>query len=388
VPAPNDPKRRNRRAETTLVLSLAAAGAACEPPAPAASSAPVTVVVPALSAPVPSASASASAAPEEPAPPKIDLAARALDLLRPQAVHHGKPGRATLYTWTTREQVDEIAAKRVLLTRSESPQKGPAFVSQDLAERAKAQDQNAMLLRTEAFARLRFAWTAPWATLMGWPEESYGDELIQITLKPNAWIARVLTHYSAVEVVDLDGNPVSIAEVKQHPERLAAIYFANSGQSYAGGTYAVSTGRPAYREYVICNESMVERWAVGTEEIARVIQDEIAALEAYRAHLAQQPQRNVDIVEFGKRVVRQWNNPNPPPDPDAAYAGALAFPNTSYLPEERAIAAILERLKALPRPRVTLEHRPTVTFSRAATQRRLPAPKPAPPPPRLRNGTF
>ena len=132
------------------------------------------------------------------------------------AVTNGAPARATLYTWT----------------------------------------------RTSSSACSRFGWTAPWATVVGWRGETYGDVLITIKLAPEALIVRVRASTDAMEVVDLEGRIVSLEAVLARPDRIAAVYFVQDLPQRGGGTWAGTAARAAFREYVICNESnrgMVDR---------------------------------------------------------------------------------------------------------------------------------
>lgn len=144
-----------------------------------------------------------------------------------------------------------------------------------------------------------------------------------------------------------------------------ARYFVNPSLAPSSGTYLLPSGAPAYREYVICNEAMVERWAVGSDAIAGEIADEIAALEALRAHLAKQPAPQRSLPNFTTVALNLWNRSTPITAPDDAFSGALAFINTFYLPEEPAVAAIVARLGALPPPQTKIEHVPSATFPRA-----------------------
>src|SRR5262245_10859424 len=112
-----------------------------------------------------------------------DLRADAVAALARDALYHGDV-RRTLYTWTTAEQIRELQHARRLLVREESPEHGASYLEQVLYALATGGDRIAALLYTTPFAKMRFAWHAPWATRMGWPGEQYGDQLIRVTLKP------------------------------------------------------------------------------------------------------------------------------------------------------------------------------------------------------------
>lgn len=332
------------------------------------------------------------------APPEPSAGAIAAEKLRPYVVAHARAARRTLYTWTTRAQVEELARDRVLLTRTESPVHGPAYSDQVIAARAAAGDRLAALLRTSAFARARHAWPAPFATLLGWPGETYGDELVRVDLKAEAWIAKLRTSAKDWEIVDLDDRPVPLEEVLKSPARLAVVYFVQDTPRPVSkmATYGPMTlDRPPFREYVICNESMIERWSVGTAEIARELTLEADAIDALRRHFmanrADAPPLHAWSAQMAGSI---W--PAGPSDgsPVAIYEGTLAFANELYQPSAEALAALAERLRAVAprsplRGHPAIEHRPTAVFPAASASAPRVQPPPPPKKPRQRpRGTY
>jgi hypothetical protein len=271
---------------------------------------------------------------------------------------------------------------------------GPAHSDQVLIERAAAGDRLAALLRTSAFTRARHAWPAPFATLQGWPGETYGEELIRIDLKLDAWIAKLQTSTKSWEVVDLDHRPVPLDEVLKNPARLAAVYFVEDMPLPArrGGTFrGREVGRPAYRDYVICNESMIERWSIGAPEIAREIAAEAEAIDALRRHLAV---RNVDpesLDAWNARVARTiWPaGPDTGVAPRVVYEATLAFPNEHYQPEIAKLTVLADHLRDVAPRGAAIEHRPNAVFSAASASAPAIRPPPPPePPPKRRRGTY
>lgn len=332
------PVRRLFRArQATSIVALAPllplVGLACASPPPPAE---VAVLPPPDAAPTP-APASAGAP-----RPDVDALARAANqsLLPYAQIDPTASLRVDLYTWTTREQVDALAKDRVLLTRDRSPIHGASYVEQVLDARAK-QDRLAALLRTKAFARARFAWTAPWATLQGWPGESYGDRLVRVTLKPDAWVVVVRTSLDRLEVRDLDGKSVAADEAVLHPERIAAIYFVHDASRR--GAASTKDERLGYREIVLCNESMIASFAVETETEKKAVDDAARAIDALVAYVEAEPSSSVlDVLAWNRTTSESWhlNPPKKPAEPLQMYADALAFPNEHYLP-------VAERLRAL-----------------------------------------
>jgi hypothetical protein len=371
-----------------VALTLAFGDLACA--RPGAQEAPAATV--SLSSPAP---AGADAPPGPLVPPSL------VELLRPYLVSDARVGRRALYTWTTREQVEELGRDRVLLTRTESPVHGPAYSDQVIAARAAGGDRLAALLRTAPFLRARHAWPAPFATLLGWPGETYGMELLRVELKPEAWIAKIRTSKKDWEVVDLDDHLVDTEEALRHPERIAAEYFVHDLPQpiRIQGTYGsrLVPGRPAFREYVLCNESMIARWSVGTPESTREVAAEVEAIEALRQHVAalgkvEQP----TLDAWNTRVALEvWAAlPAAESTPLALYESALAFPNELYRPEAARLAVLVERLRQATPHGPSLEHRPTLSFNAAVVPPPGAAPptarpaRPAPVPAKRRNGTY
>jgi hypothetical protein len=374
------PARRGRTAsalEKGALLSLALGDLACSqaPPTAAADASPPVVI-----APAPSESA-----------PRVDEAdsdaREPLERLSPYVVLPGKIARRTLYTWTTRAQVEALAKDRVLLTRSESPEHGASYFDQVLARRAGEKDPLVMLLRTSAFARARFAWPAPWATLLGTGDESYGDELVQITLKPEAWIVVLRASVSKLEVIDLEDRPVPVAGALANPERIAAVHFI---QDKPATGIATSTAGPeermAYREFVVCNESMIASWSLHTEEIRGELEASAAAMTALGRFLRAHPAKILVPGMWHVSVASQtWKLSEPTRTPLGLYEASLAFPNQKYFPNADALLALADKLRAIPMDGPAIVQTPRAVFPRPA------APTPSPPPrveARQRRGTF
>lgn len=303
--------------------------------------------------PAASTSASASAAPRE-----VDLkAVRAF--LAPFAVHDDKPAQKVLYTWTTEDQVEELGKTRVLLSRSESPTLGPAAFDRELAARPAA-DAVARLLRNPGFAKKRFAWPAPWATAYGLTGAPYGDRLVRIELADDAIVGRFSATTGAWAFFDLSGTPVDEKVVLAKPERLAAILHTSDD---------AGPGRPAYREYVVCNESRIAQWSVGTEAIERLLDDAAERIDSLAK--AAPP----EVASFRARLPGVWRKAAT--DSLDAWSPTLAFATDDTLPEPERLQRIAKRLRAVPRPKPPLVHSPARVFVLGSAP--VAAPRPARP---------
>lgn len=250
-----------------------------------------------------------------------------------------------LYSWTTDEQVDEIRAGAVLLTRSEREGLGPgyAFEKMQLLTAMPGEiGELAAVLTSESFAKGRYAWPNPWATRMGWPGETYGNRLLRIVLKPDALI--VVFVGGSLSVIDSTNAQVTLTEALAQPERLAGFYFIKDftqGGPFCG---SFSGGGNVYREFIISNENMIEEWSLETETIRQRLLDDIARLETYFARTRACPERS-DPVGWNLRVGCQWQGGGTSTFEQGRYEAALAMPSPAYLPAPAQLAALIDTLR-------------------------------------------
>jgi hypothetical protein len=263
-----------------------------------------------------------------------------------QAFDHQWPVARVLYSWTTAEQEAELRASPTLLTVGEAPGLGRGLAMDTVQSMADAGDVLAKALMT-VFTKYRYAWTNPWATRMGWPGESYGDRLIRIVLKEDAWIA-VLRNGALREAYDQAGNPIDRDLVVASPERVAALFFVND--SAVGGpicgTYSgtFAQGSNGYRELVIGNEAMIEEWSLGTQVILDRLNDDIAELERFADFARTCP---MTWGEFNQLISCGWDSAYYD-DVPASYADALSLPSQYYEPTPENLDDIVSTLRADP----------------------------------------
>ncbi|MEZ4315669.1 MAG: hypothetical protein R3F14_47240 [Polyangiaceae bacterium] len=368
-----------------VAVSVALGKLACTPPAPPPPPPAPTAVATAAPAPSPTVEVAAP----EPPPPVPDPS----PLLAPYKLTNDDHLRRVLYTWTTKEQIDELRGTKVLLSRTESPTRGRSYFDVMMDVRWNAGDKFAGLLRAPAFQKARFAWHAPFATLLGWPGESYGTELLQVTLKPEALIAMYRTSSQKWEIQDLAGKTVTEAEAIRRPERIAAVFFVHDAVSIPSTTSPSPSGRSrgyeAYREYVLCNESMIESWSFGTEAIAKELATEADALDAAAAHFERHrpPEQRTDRWNAHVAML-VWPSLVPLEAPKELYEAALAFPNPSYEINPASLRTLAKTLREMKPSGLGLSHTPNMKFPGAHP---VPVPPPPPPPPAWKKkwrGTF
>jgi hypothetical protein len=277
--------------------------------------------------------AAACKQPAEPPPPTVEIAPADPSVLWREPVTAEHFARRVLYTWTTAEQVEDLRRDRRLLVREESPERGASYFEQLVHELAIHGNATAKLLDSTGFAKSRFAWPAPWATREGWEGEKYGDHLIRVVLKPEA-IVLAVDVAGAFRARDLANRPVALDDVAARPERIAAVYF--------------ETG--LYREYVLCNESMIATWSVGTQDIADELAAEVRSLAALADAIRTTP---------------------PTPSQRDGFASVLALRNGGYQLKPEILDQIVRDLRATPRP-AAVEGAGNVAFPGVGEARKAP----------------
>jgi hypothetical protein len=255
-------------------------------------------------------------------------------VIAPYAVDAENFARKTLYTWTSPNQINELRLRPILLTKSESETLGPSgFDKRVQAERGANYEMTELLAKPQLSLR-RFAWTTPWATILGFQNEAYGNQLVKITLKDDALIASFTPGKSKHwDLVDLSNKSVDRDVLQEHPERLAAVYYEAQDEK----------GALLYREYVLCNESMIERWEYATPDI---ITEMSAQEDALRK-----------LIEWA-RVAKD------PKEVESFFARTTSFPGRPYTASVEDLTALADLLlvhKAAQIDAITAT--PTISFS-------------------------
>jgi hypothetical protein len=262
-------------------------------------------------------------------------------------VRHDDFARRTLYSWTTAAQVQELRDDPRLLTRAATAEGEPGRAAEILLSHAKS-DALAALLAEPRFENKRFGWSNPWATVRGFGGESYGNHLLRISLREQAWIGRLIVgRDGSLEwaFADVRGNPVAAAEVLGSPERLAAVYFVDLRGAGCGSLGLIGS---AFREYFVCNEAMLESFELYTAEVRAEVERSISALAGLREALLDGRCSTVEDC-WPEVALREWGADGAgEPRLGARYLAALAFPSGEYSPTPVNVAQLLRLLRQVP----------------------------------------
>jgi len=249
-----------------------------------------------------------------------------------------------LYSWTTDEQVAELRAGTELFSRSERPGMGRGLLFTELAAVAAGTTPDSALanvLVNETFAKVRFAWPNPWATLLGFPGETYGNQLLRIELKADAWIARF--NRGVLDVVDADNRPVPLEMALANPKRIGAIFHESRAVAGTSDCYSgtFSHSGVGFREFALGNIEMVERWSLATPDITERLDHDLTELKAFEAQV---PCLTI-ASNWPGALGCDWEGPVNRDSVLSNYEFALGLPNELYLPNPENIAALIATLE-------------------------------------------
>jgi hypothetical protein len=248
------------------------------------------------------------------------------------------------YSWTTDEQAEELRAGTELFSRSERPGMGRGLLFSQLAEYAEAgsgpEATLAGTLLNETFAKARFAWTNPWATLLGFPGETYGNQLLEIELRAEAWIAYF--DRRGLRVFDRDNELVPMADALATPERIGAIFYQSSADEGARYCGTFAQGGVGFREFALGNIAMVSRWSLATPEIGERLQSDVVELQAFEQLLACVG----DTSGWSNDVSCAWEDGFFSGSARQSYDFALSLPSELYRPSKSNIEALIAAIEA------------------------------------------
>lgn len=298
--------------------------------------------------------------------------AELLTWLRAQSVSEAEFWRPrVLYTWTRAEQVAELRAQPVLLTRTHG-RNGERSGFDHALDRDRS--PLARHLRSPGHQARRFAWPRAWATRMGWPGADYGDRLIRIELRSNAWVARFdpdSAEGARWDVRDAGGEVVTDARVRAEPWRVAAIYHEGRGPGADG------TAR-TFREYVLVSEPAIARVSVGDDATSAMLAADRRELEVLADRLDALEVGSPRFDDWTRRLAPRWDGGDGN-DLVALYESALSLGSEHYAPSPQHVRAIAEALAIpaeTPLAYAPVDRPPPLRTLRAFAHRVAPRPTP------------
>jgi hypothetical protein len=333
-------KRQRLVSRASFPFALAALIAACD-----RRSAPSTTTTATASA---ESGATPTPAPPAPAVTPVAIPPALAAGLRDAAITRGSYARGVLWSWTTREQAEVLRRDKTLLLDTQLPS-GPTPYVELLTATASGDgpyaDLARVLLLHPSLRLRRYAWTRPWPTRLGAGDHDYGDQLLRVVLAPRAIVARFdPSRPDVFELHDLDERPVPIGAVLSDPSRLAAVVHVRTDPD---------TAIP-HREVVLCNESMVAEWSLGTGAERDAVAEDIAVLTGLRS---------ASIPAGPARPHWTADVPSDASDAAALFAQALAFDSDRYRSSPASLDAIADALRRVEAAGPGLTVTPSVKFA-------------------------
>ena len=264
--------------------------------------------------------------------------------------------RKELYSWTTPDQIAKLRQTRMLLVATAKTRGGPSPYSSLLIRLSRgtgeSRDVARLLSEHPGLSKRRYAWPSPFATSVPLGERSYGHALVHIVLKDNSFVAKLdPLEKDVFSFVDLDNNPVATSEAIAHPERIAAVFHVRRKPD-AG---------PRFREYIVCNESMIEQWSIGTPHERAIVAENVALVDA----LLRSPLITALDTNTPLDAASAWSAHSDKPTLLDAWRRAIAFDSPKYKPSRDTLGAITTSLAAYDPAGDPLEHKPSVVFPNA-----------------------
>jgi hypothetical protein len=178
--------------------------------------------------------------------------------------------------------------------------------------------------------RRRYAWTSAFATVLGLGRQTYGNALIRVELRSEAWIGRYdPTATEPFRFIDASGATIALDRVVADPERIGAILHVRTEPAVA----------VPFREYVVTNPEMVNSWSVATDEIRAELEREVALLRTLGKHVAVARDANAP-------AYTAWAHTPADADTSTLWRSALAFDGRRYQPWPRRLSALVAALDA------------------------------------------
>ena len=272
-------------------------------------------------------------------------------------VRNDAPPPVIVWSWTTPEQAAEVRAGKVLFTVESSPTMGRGYLFDVLQQRADAGDAVAARLVGPELLKGRFGWSNPWATVRGATDgESYGLELLAITMKRDTLYARVTASGGDITFVDGAGKDVASDAALAAYDRVGGILFHNDVDSNkVCGTLGVigsgsGGGAMIYREIYLGNEAQIASFSHRTQDILDAITKSQADLVALRDALQQAA---TTTLQWQCRASLEWAFGAPPSSSVDRYLASLAFATPLYTPTAANLSALvaeLEKARFVPDP--------------------------------------
>ncbi len=282
----------------------------------------------------------------------------AAKVLKPYIVTNQDFYRRELYSWVSREELEEIRDEGKVLLDDDGEQGELDHYEDGLEHDEFERHPLSNILREDRFENRRFAWPHVWPIVKGLEGEARGSALLKVTLKKEALICRVNPHYpDSLRLVNRNGEEIPPERYSKVRRRIAAVYyvndiyekdrFVNPSKKYSRveRKYMEHLNESFFRGYVLVNEDMIASFSHGPDSLSSKLKEERELLQELKEAAKKKGQPRRFQLNFS-RPDRVWDKQRFYKDLLLErYALSLAYPHEFYYLEPNKLNGLLTGLK-------------------------------------------
>jgi hypothetical protein len=262
-------------------------------------------------------------------------------IFAPQTINTKLPARKELYALVTDAEAEALRKGGSLIPPVDDAQPPDAVKMLDkVRPTSTAMRQPLIDALKPRFASVRAVWPNPWALRLVEHAGSEHMNIVRIVLRDTAWFARITD--GSITTSSLMQSDVTISDALAEPERIAALFYEiNQRVTLNPSVDSCEDGR---RVMVLGDESMIEEWSLGTEEVLARLDTDIDLLDQFFkvARLCSSFDRGTSFRSF--TVCQTWPTYNVYSE-YTAYQWTLSTPTELYKPSPQNLAALIEALQ-------------------------------------------
>lgn len=262
-------------------------------------------------------------------------------IFAPQTINTKLPARRELYAVVSDEEAEALREGGSLIPETAEGETSDVVKMLDKVRPTSTPTRQPLIDALKPrFANVRTVWPNAWALRLVEHAGSEHLNVVRIVLREEAWVARITE--GSITALDLEQKDVPIATALKDPGRVAAIFYeTNQRVTLQAGVDGCEDGR---RVMVIGDESWIEEWSLGTEEVLARQEADIELLNEFFtvARSCSTADRSPSFRSF--TVCQTWITYNVYSE-YTAYQWALSTPNELYKPSPQNLGALIEALQ-------------------------------------------
>lgn len=268
-------------------------------------------------------------------------------IFRSQALSNQLPARPVLYFQATDDEVEALKNGGPIITPPPEGSPASPLIAQLtlLANNLTGDRQTLMRLLLRRFKVTRATWPSPWPLRLVDHAATEHMNPVLLRLKEGALIVRIIDNLPIVLSVD-NGQVMLVGEkgVLADPDKIAAVFYLANDTNQGAVPMPCETGK---REFALGNEAMIESFELGTDDIAKRMQNDIDALSKLFdvARQCSTFDRGDGQSFHSNTVCTTWDFFDPSNE-YSAYQWALGNPLELYKPTPQNLNSLIQALQA------------------------------------------